>query len=287
MYVCYISCSQISNIVLNREKENMAIINYFDIAGLEGYVFPDELRRKELIVGIDPGLGITQNSLTGIEFIDLYSAEQILEYEGNLNHFQTTELLKKILENSGAIIKYIVIENNSFGKLFIDEIQKDLPELEFFSSDEKRPGFKTTKYSKELLIFSFVFQILEDNPDILKSRRLYAQLQSLYVDKNNKIKSEFRTDLIMAFGLAQIGRYDYILNKMSKEELSKLIYIPSDIKEKIENYEPEEDILIQKLNFLEKHSFNSNLLFDLEHIIYQKEFSKNLFTNIKEKGDTL
>jgi len=198
-------------------------------------------QKDNLIIGIDPGLGLSSN--TALEAIDLSAGEQVAEYLGKANHYQLCEIIDYLKQN--FTIKTIVIEANTFGKLFIDEITRNFPDLDLFSSDGKNPGFKTTKETKEALLFNYVFQTLKENPNVLYSKRLYAQLQELQIDKKTgKIKSAIGTDLIMAFGFAIVGRIDYLLNKASFTELNEIVYMPKELK-----FNYDEIVLPQRLSW--------------------------------------
>lgn len=264
---------------MKQKQKKYYINNFLEIPNL--YCFSENLNELPVIIGIDPGLGITENSYTAIQFLNLYDSSQVLEYEGKINHIELVNLLDIIISETKIIPKLLVIERNNFGKLFIDEIIAAFPEIELFSSDGKQPGFLTTKETKEALLIHFIFQSLKENPKILRSKRLYAQIQSLYIDqKTNKLKSTTRTDLLMAFGFALIGRLFYIRERATSEEVAKIVYMPESIKDE----DLSENVILPFVLSREFHLMNPRFrikLVNIEELIGLDEKMKQQLEKMK------
>lgn len=213
----------------NKPFLKYAISDYLDISGLLLFLNPDFISTVPVIVGIDPSFGITEGSYTAIQGISLIDARQVFEYNGKANKEEIIIILKKIIEH-GFDIRYIVVERNSIGSLLLRDIQKELPYIKLYaqktSTGSTTYGFFVSKNSKELL-FNYLSRTISENPGVVYSRRLYAELKGLTI-KQGRIDTKFRMDLVISFGLAIIGRYDYIQNYATSEELESIL-IPKEL----------------------------------------------------------
>ena len=159
------------------------------------------------LVGVDSASS-TRGAFDSIEIFGFKNFNQIAEINiklGSLTKYgelvdQVFQWLYKIVGN--RII--LCIENNSIGKAIIEHLMYH-PEKEDFNylpfifkpEESKEYGINTNAKTKELMI-ACLYQEIKDNPGIIKSDTLIAQLSTIERSNSGTVSSKSYSDLFMA-----------------------------------------------------------------------------------------
>jgi hypothetical protein len=159
------------------------------------------------LIGVDSASS-TKGAYDSIEIFGFKNFNQIAEINiklGSLTKYgelvdQVFQWLYKIVGN--RII--LCIENNSIGKAVIEHLMYH-PEDEKFNylpflfkpEGSKEYGINTNTKTKELMI-ACLYQEIKDNPSIVKSETLIAQLSTIERSNSGTVSSKSYSDLFMA-----------------------------------------------------------------------------------------
>lgn len=172
-------------------------------------------RRKFYLIGADIASDAGSDFST-IEVFTYKDMKQVMEFKGKLPIKKFSEVLKMIAKLCPR--NSIIIENNSYGKLVIEELIYDQEYIyNVFSYKEKEEvkyGINTNTKTRPLILEAF-FNYVKSDPEMIKSNRLSLELLDL-ADKKGKIQASSgnNDDLVMAFGFICYVR-EYMSNHLS------------------------------------------------------------------------
>ncbi len=206
------------------------IKDFLDIEGLDIFVEPKDLVIYDLCVGWDTSGGVSDESLTGIQFIDVKTGTQIMEFNNKYNNKEVIEKVFLPLYKKIKNLKIVIINVERY-HLGIDAIlrvkdfyQQKAYELgiltipRIYKDNKDKEGYWMSTATREYLI-SVVIGFLREYgiQNAISSKRFLKELFSLR-NVDGKIKTSFRCDLVMAYGLALIARLYYIQKFLKYEE---------------------------------------------------------------------
>ena len=199
---------------------------------------------KNYIMGIDCATG-RGNDYTSIEVIDNDTQEQVFELRDNL--IQNDDLVKTInnitytfLYNHSNIV--ISIEPNMTGSAVISDLKalnpiyKTLIYRNTISSDisiknkneivdynKCEYGITITNSTRELLI-NYIFKYISNNLSLIHSKELMQEIESLEIDKNDKVVGYPHDDSVFALGHCLL-----LKNRGRKQNIYSIFNYCSDI----------------------------------------------------------
>ena len=167
-----------------------------------------EIRRRNFhIIGVDVASAAGLDN-SAIQVIEYHTMNQVMEFCENIGPKEFAGVVKLVsihcphnlivIENTGgyglAVIEELLDDNEMEFNLFGEYKEKKDRRVEF------EPGLKTTVRTRPLILDS-LYETVRENPQIIRSERLAAELLGL-VNKRNKVEADkgFKDDLALAYG---------------------------------------------------------------------------------------
>ena len=196
-------------------------------AKLDLYVDPSELKSNDYyFIGVDTASSL-RGAFNAIEIFSFKEFNQIAELKVKLGSLtKYAEVVEGVFQWLYKIVGdriILCIENNSIGKAIIEGLLYHPKEENFSYSpfiymnrEKNEYGINTNTKTKELIVSSF-YEYIVDNPKIVKSNELIAQLHRLERSNSGVLTSKTYTDLFMASGFCAYVR------KLKFHELSAIV----------------------------------------------------------------
>ena len=229
-------------------------------------------KNKNYIMGIDTATG-RGNDYTVIEIIKEDTLEQIFELRDNL--IQNDDLVKTInnivytfLYHGANII--ISIESNMTGSAVISDLKalnpiyktliyrntisadiskkvNDIP-IDYYKCEH---GVNISGSTRELLI-NYIFRYIANNLSLIHSKDLMQEIESLEIDKNDKVVGYPHDDTIFALGHCLL-----LKNRGRKQNICSILNYCNDIKN---------DEILKKTIELSLNNYDEELIDDVINI---------------------
>lgn len=157
------------------------------------------------LIGVDTAWSLSSlSAFPAIEvfsYRDFYQLGELMVKLGSVTKFAKVvkDVFDFIYENISERI-ILCIENNSNGKTVIEhltEVEQGDYDKYIYYDKKNEPGITTTGKTKELEVAAFL-DYYNQNPKIIRSRRLLDQMSAIYRTYAGTIKSDSYTDLFMA-----------------------------------------------------------------------------------------
>ncbi len=186
------------------------------------------------LIGVDTASS-TKGAFDSIEIFTFKNFEQIAEINVKLGSLtKYGELVDKVFHWLYRLIGnriILAIENNSIGKAVVEHLlyhpENNFNFLPFLYKEPngKEYGINTNAKTKELMI-ACLYQEIKDNPSIIKSEVLIAQLATIERSNSGSVASKSYSDLFMAACFCAYARKQKNLEIMplleySNEDLTK------------------------------------------------------------------
>lgn len=169
------------------------------------FVDPQKLDPMDYyLIGVDTASSM-RGAFNSIELFTFREFNQIAEFNykiGSLNKYaKVVDFFFRWLRSLVGDRIILCFENNSIGKAPIEDLLEDIDDINYaefiYTEKEKFPGISTTGISKEFMIGCFI-EYLNENPNAIKSSKLYNQLSSIEKTQSGNIQSKNFTDMFMA-----------------------------------------------------------------------------------------
>ena len=176
-------------------------------------IFKEPDREHRYIIAVDPASSWSKKDKFGVEILDLFTCEQVAEYEGHIDAYSMAKMLAKL----GA--KYnkatIYVEANGVGDALLSHLlapsigynmvyhRQSTNPLNRSGGSSLVPGWWASSATKSAAI-SFLQELIEDDSIIIRSQRLLRQLIQYrgQWDKLSRDAEGGHYDLTAAFALS-------------------------------------------------------------------------------------
>ncbi len=228
-----------SDQTLSQFKKQKYILINFPETQVDMKLFKENLDPLDYyLIGVDTASS-TKGAFDSIEIFTFKNFEQIAEINvklGSLTKYGelVDDVFQWLYRQVGERI-ILCIENNSIGKAIVEHLQyhprqKTFNYLPFIYKEDKSKelGINTNSKTKQLMI-ACLYQEIKENPSIVKSEDLIAQLSTIERTNSGTITSKSYSDLFMASCFCAYVRKQKSLEimpllKYSSEDLSKQLY---------------------------------------------------------------
>ena len=294
----------------------------------KGKFFENIIRGKNYIAGIDTASG-RGGDYTAIEIIDSETLEQVFELRDN--HIQNDDLVKTINNivltfiSKGANI-LLSIETNATGTAVISDLKALNPiyktliyrntisaDISKNSSDQPIDYYKCdhgvsitkgsgNKEGTRDLLINYIFMYINNNLNCIKSKELMQEIESLEINKDDKVVGNPHDDMVFALGHALL-----IKHRARKQNMFAIFRFCSDVRNddslkkvielSLENYDDNtisdvldsmssSDILIGETGFIATARNNLDQYRNIEDQLANMPFALNrsLQSNINPSG---
>lgn len=163
-------------------------------------------------IGVDSAEGLGGSSDYSVAEIVDHSGCQIAEFRSNkVKPYEFFEIVKEL--GYWFNTAYLVVEKASAGQTVCDRLYNDVryPLMHKYKSwdakgrGQRKPGFETTKQSKQRIIDDFVELHSKDMLRINSEVLLQEMKMFVYKDGSAKASSGYHDDTVMAFAMALFG----------------------------------------------------------------------------------
>jgi len=177
----------------------------------ELWKFPEKIDLNRFyLISVDVATSYGKD-YSAIEVLDYLTLEQIYEYKGKIKPKELTKIIKMLAELCPKNL--IIVENSGgYGISILNDLEDDEKEYNIFYESEqitkgnkkvrvnkRMPGLSTNKLTRPLIIES-LYNVICENPSLIKSERLKLELLAL-VNKNGKVQADKNSndDLVLAY----------------------------------------------------------------------------------------
>jgi len=195
--------------------------------------FKKPVKGHRYIIAVDPASSWSKKDKFGVEVVDLFTCEQVAEYEGHMDAYSMASMLAKLGAEYNKAVIYV--EANGVGDAVLSHLlspsvgydrvyhRTKSNVLSAASGGSPVPGWWASSQSKSSAI-SFLRELIHDDSITIRSQRLIRQLIQ-YRGQWDKLSRDARGghyDLTAAFSLAAWAyRYEVQRGNIRKESTQR------------------------------------------------------------------